>query len=810
MTTDNQDSTGSSLTRRSFAALPIGAALNPRASGAASERRWTVFVIQHSHIDIGYTEKQEIIAAQHGQFVGQALDFSLSEKQKDRTPECRFKFTLEGFWQVEQFLARAGREQRRRFISSLRQGVMELTASYVHMTELPGMDLLRRAISFGARFAREEGIPLITAMGCDINGLSWGMADAYAEAGVKYLSMNINHHHGGYPFGRPLVPFYWESPNGKRILTWSGFAYHRANVFGLMGGQAPEVDVAIPGFSLPGSNQWEDIKDISFAERRFLPLLEWLEKSGYPLDFFPVMGSGLYTDNSPPGEDYCDIIREWNQKHGDRVHVRTATLGEFFSHLEANAKDLPVHRGEWTDWWSDGVAATPVDTMLYRNAQRTRALIDALDPKRAVVPDERLCAIDRKLLLYAEHTFGYSHTSDTTLLAQQVFARKSKHAVEADEFASAALYQVLRARGEGEFASRRPLVYKVVNPLSARMRGAARLPLDPWDTPRIRSGARVVDVKGALYPHQMQQVPRGYVAVVALELAPGEERELTIDPSSQAAIAETPAAPGFENEFYRAMWDDQRGLFEITDRTTGERVLDAQESGGIGSPVYQVFPQGSRSQIGRASGVRVRPRDEISRGQCVTVRRVASGPVFERWEFQYQAPGTSRYVLSATFYHSLPQIELTVSLYKLDVRDPEGTYVFFPLAAEGGVWHFDKPGSPVRPGLDQLPKTCCDYYCIQHGAALVGRKGGVIYTTLDAPLVHLGKLRLWDYSTEIAPVGPIYSWLTNNKWETNFRISCAGAYEFRYVIQAGKEFADPKAAMAHCVTLSYFPLVLRG
>ena len=53
-------------------------------------------------------------------------------------------------------------------------------------------------------------------------------------------------------------------------------------------------------------------------------------------------------------------------------------------------------------------------------------------------------------------------------------------------------------------------------------------------------------------------------------------------------------------------------------------------------------------------------------------------------------------------------------------------------------------------------------------------------------MVQLGKLRLWTYSTSIEPTGPLYSWLTNNKWETNFRLSCGGAYDFRYVIQMGR------------------------
>ena len=407
------------LSRRQFCAAGLASTAGLLLPGLAAEtkpaprlaRRWTIFVIQHSHIDIGYTEKQEITADQHAQFIRQAVQMALAPEQKTRDESSRFKFTCEGFWQVEQFLAKATPRERRDFIRALKMGVMELTACRLHFTELPDQDLLRRSLRPAVDFASKEGIPLRMSMECDINGLSWGMADALAEVGVRWLSMNINHHHGGYPFGRPLVPFYWESPSGKRLLAWCGMAYHKANLFGLMGGQTPDGDPGVPGFTLPGTNTVIDVQDISFAERKLLPLLQWLETTGYPYDFLPLMGSGLYTDNSPPGEQYCRIIQQWNAKHGRAVHVRTATQAEFFQHLEQHAGNLPVHRGEWTDWWSEGVAATPQDTLVFRNAQRTRHLIDLLDPEGKVVSPERRAAIDDKLMLYAEHTFGYSHTS---------------------------------------------------------------------------------------------------------------------------------------------------------------------------------------------------------------------------------------------------------------------------------------------------------------------------------------------------------------------------------------------------------------
>ncbi|MHB8861254.1 MAG: glycoside hydrolase family 38 N-terminal domain-containing protein [Pirellulaceae bacterium] len=772
-------------------------------------RRWTVFVIQHSHIDVGYTEKQEIIADQHAQFLRQAVQMALAPEQQQRDGSSRFKFTCEGFWQVEQFLAHATPAEQQDFIRALREGVMELTAGRFHFTELPDQDLLRRSLRPAVHFANQHDIPLLAAVQCDINGLSWGMADALAEIGVRWLSMNINNYHGGYPFGRPLVPFFWEAPSGKRLLAWCGMAYHKANLFGLMGGQTPDGDPGVQGFTLPGSNTWIDVQDIAFAERKLLPFLQWLETTEYPYDFLPLMGSGLYTDNSPPGQQYCGIIQQWNAQHAEQVHVRTATVAEFFQHLEKNAPDLPVHRGEWTDWWSEGVAATPHDTLLFRNAQRNRHLIDLLDTDDKVVSAERRASIDDKLMLYAEHTFGYSHTSLSTLLTHQVFMRKTKHAVDADVLASQSLYEILRTRGEGMFTDRRPFEYTVLNPLPVPVRSVAYLPLDSWEWPTVQAGFRAVDDRGKSYARQLDDSPRGWTVAVALELAAGEQRTLRLVPPGEQPYSESPAGDGFENEFYQAAWTNDRGLTRLTDRATGSQVLDAGK-GALGSPVYQLFPGGNRNAAGTIFPPRTKPRDEISLGQCTAVRRVATGPVYERWEFQYETPGASSYALIATFFRDLPHIELIARLLKTDVRDPEGMYVLFPFSLTDGIWHLDKPGAPVRPGIDQLPQSCCDYYLVQHGAALVGQGCGVAWTTLDAPLVQIGKLRLWDYSTSIEPTGPLYSWLTNNKWDTNFRISCGGAYDFRFLLQFGAEFADAGSAIAQLRISSYPPLVMRS
>lgn len=48
--------------------------------------------------------------------------------------------------------------------------------------------------------------------------------------------------------------------------------------------------------------------------------------------------------------------------------------------------------------------------------------------------------------------------------------------------------------------------------------------------------------------------------------------------------------------------------------------------------------------------------------------------------------------------------------------------------------------------------------------------------------------------------------ITNNKWETNFRIDCAGFLENRYIITIGDACGKPEEMLEHA---DAEPLVLR-
>ncbi|MDD5706223.1 MAG: hypothetical protein PHR35_09875, partial [Kiritimatiellae bacterium] len=463
-------------------------------------RKWELFVIQHAHIDIGYTERQELVAEHHRQFVEQAVAAALSPRQEGRGNDVKFRFTCEGFWQVEQYLARASDTAVADFVKAVGLGYVEMTAFYAHFTELMDEATTRSMLSRGADYAKSIGHPLDVAMSCDVNGFCWGMADMLYDVGVRYLITHVNSHHGGYPFDKPFVPFYWEAPSGKKILVWNGITYHKANLMGLVPGLNPDGDIGIPGLDIKGRGGYTDVQDLAMAERKVFPFLEGMEKQGYAYDFIPLNASGLYTDNSPPTEAICEHLHRWNAKHGDRIHIRTASVKDFFRHLEAHSSNLPTHKGDWNDWWSDGVASTPLETMVFRDAQRTRNLVHMLDPQHTIVPAEERRQIDDRLMTFAEHTWGhaYSVPFPWEVKSRQILSRKCEYAYAADRLAHAALDRIGAERGMGRFEVGRPLRYRVVNPLNEDVISPIELIADYWEAPFLKGPVQVVDGQGSV------------------------------------------------------------------------------------------------------------------------------------------------------------------------------------------------------------------------------------------------------------------------------------------------------------------------
>ncbi|MDO3412520.1 glycoside hydrolase [Saccharibacillus sp. CPCC 101409] len=794
--------------------------------------KWKIYVIHHSHTDIGYTERQEKIEQYHVDFIRQAVAICEASRTEEHPEWEGFKWTCETFWAVEQFLKGATDAEKKRFEDALRRGDIELSGTYLNMTELAGYELLREMASRAGKFAELLGLKVRSAMTADVNGYSWGYSQALADAGIENLLSSIHTHHGMYAIGRKQFPFYWETPGGSRLLVWSGEHYMMGNDLGI------NLDGML-SYTIRDENYvWGIAEDHwTMAETRIARYLEQLDKEGYPYDFVLVNVMGLLRDNAAPNGRVMSFIKEWNAKHGDTVEIEMTTLNRYFDMLRQQDVEIPVYKGDWPDWWSDGVASTAMHTQIFRGAQRTLSLVKRLDADRGSIAPEEIKEAEQQLMMYAEHTWGY-HSSISEPwhpMVQELAVRKEAYAAGASRLAYRALDKVLEGRGDALLRAGRDFTYKVLNSFDYPVKDLAFFYLEEqWEADYFRGGLEVVEERtGQIVPHQQERVSRGYQIAIVAELEAGEEKSYTIRGASKPAAGRTTSstcligadrvhdirdliapvedesgngifvtANGIESEHVRIAWRRGEGIVSWIDKRTSREMIDFGQEHGAFTPVYEVTQpeHGDQMTVRRIMG-RNRKGMNVRRsaGTLVGVKEIANGSLYAVVELTYLTEGMSHYSLFLKVFGGQPRVDAAVRMHKNSVWEPENVYISLPFAAgDGGRLWLDKAGAGVRPGIDQIPGTLTDFYCIQDGLALVGEGGGLALATPDTPLIQTGPLEFGQrkvHGQQTEEERPsLYAWALTNYWETNFKATLGGFYEFRYTLQWGEEFGEAESA----------------
>src|SRR5438874_3534139 len=103
----------------------------------------------------------------------------------------RFKWTCETSWQVKNYLS-VRPECTDEFVHYVKNGQIEITAAYLHFTDLIDVDAYRRSLDWVAALCADHDLPLRTAMHCDINGWPWALPELLAERGVKLFLSQVH------------------------------------------------------------------------------------------------------------------------------------------------------------------------------------------------------------------------------------------------------------------------------------------------------------------------------------------------------------------------------------------------------------------------------------------------------------------------------------------------------------------------------------------------------------------------------------------------------------------------------------------
>ena len=79
------------------------------------------------------------------------------------------------------------------------------------------------------------------------------------------------------------------------------------------------------------------------------------------------------------------------------------------------------------------------------------------------------------------------------------------------------------------------------------------------------------------------------------------------------------------------------------------------------------------------------------------------------------------------------------------------------------------------------------YYIADEGLVYRTKDQTILVNTFDTPLLYMGEMEshpiLLCDNKEENNKRPVYSWIMNNTWETNFKMDLSGFSEFRYGVE---------------------------
>ncbi len=740
-----------------------------------------ILLVHQTYTRIGYSDHQDLVFDAHSDTLSQVP--AACYQTRTYPVAAQFRWTCDATGPLQYWLADAGAEDVEAFVKATQSGGIEVTALPFHMTPLPSQPALIRYLE-SVQQLRELGIPVTSAMGVGVNGMSAGLIDPLSMSGVSSLMMAIDDRRGGAPFSRP-GSFWWESRAGNRLLVWNGLPLDVARRHGV-------------GDSVESARE-------SLSE-----YLTDLEEGGYPYDFVVFQttagGNGV---NTGIDKSLCGFVRDWNKAADeDDPKMELATPRTVFSHLEETyGQDLPVRHGDWADWWADGVASSAYETRLHRATHAATRDAEGLGAATARAADDEDPDVDVNAAaasveaaetywhsaLYDEHTWG----SEASVQAPYSATTQAQWNVKAGyAYRAATLSRNLLHNASDDMldmVGTKEDAVVVYNPT-------------PWERDAfVFSPQADVDTsKGLQDPETNEPAPKWVtdhsISFVAQNLPPlGYKVYQWTDAATFPDSALTTEETAIENRFYRVTVEPRTGLVSSWyDKELRQELLDDRGSYGLGQLVHErIDGEAGRASLFNTGGRGRQRRTPLTRtsATCTGVRSGRQSPLAAGLVSEFTAPGCRAVTQEVVLYEHQKWVDLFITVDKLPVTDPESLYVAFPFHVPRSVTRYDSAAGITQVDRDLLEGTCRDWLVTQNWVDFSNDRLGVTIATPDAPLVQFGRVNTGRWQTRFAPrSATALSWIMNNYWHTNYRAQQSGEVTFQYRLTSHEGGFDPVAA----------------
>ena len=727
-------------------------------------RRWTLYWLSTNHTDVGYTDLQERALEIHRRNLDAALARLPAHPEYRWSAECAL--------QVLSYIENRAPANGDALLQAIRDGKIGFHALFANLlTGLLDHETAARMVWPAGLLARERGLSYMTAQITDVPGQTLTFPMILAASGVRYLASGPNPERA-----LPLLPgseatplgltgdwtaypqlYWWEGPDGSRVLHWRSYHYGDALRFGFdrgpdeMGRRLSDWLLGNPAFQSPA----------------------------WPYDLALLYGAQW--DNALMDEGLIANMEEFRRRYAFPRLV-PGRAEDFFREIERRyPTKIPVRRGDTGLYWEDGAASTATELARFRAAQLAAraAEIAALWDTRVDAPDgaradrirtrtEERRQMWRDLLLFGEHTWGAAGSISAPDARQTVeqWAYKRMFVEGAAAAARGQLDAALERIGRATNAGPGRIAFNAANwPRTdvVRVPGAAGTSLGYGGQP-----FPAVDLEGDALVLLRDVPPLGYLALTAAPRNP-------VPPADEGDALDA-AAGGF-----RVRLDPQTGAIASLAGPDGAERVRTTPWSGLNQLLH--VSGGERSALwtaGDRDTLRAAPALDVASAVRLSSRRLRLPGIGVQLVCLRTLRGTSAVATRVTLYDALPWIDIENRITKTATLDKEAVYVAFPFAFTRPTVELEVPLGRMTVERDQQPGSCRDWYCHTHWVWLHEGTDGVLWSAPDAPLVTLNDLFRGAWRRTIAPDGTLFSYAMNNYWHTNYAARQGGDIVLRY------------------------------
>ncbi|MDE7397040.1 MAG: glycosyl hydrolase [Muribaculum sp.] len=759
--------------------MPVGSPADIRLSLGSTHtdvsippmRHWTVYLYNHSHVDIGYTNTHKNVEHLHVSNVREGM--RLARETSSLRPGARYVWNPEVTWPVER-LWESDPDARLEIIEAIRKGHLAIDASYVNLnTSILSDEEMFHAFDFSRRMQQLSGVPSDVFQQFDIPGMSWGLVPVMAHRGIKYVISWPNTDRGGVAHSNGIdgYPFWWVGPDGK-----SKVLFLQPGTYANSGSMGKGSTTGRPWFGQRDHRKVPARISTGDANVDFTSRLSELEASGYPYDILAL--SWTLWDNCPLDADVPYAVDRWNATHA-YPKIIIAGGHEIMSDIEHRYGDsLPVVSGDYTEYWTDGLGSAARLTAMNRRsknrltqAETAWSVLSGLDE----APRDEMDRAWHDIMMGSEHTWDFENPYEP-YFHEALF--KSKEAYFNTAQASS---QLLLDESLGLIADKSN---GALGPKAGPANGGiAVINAHSWPSRSLitlskkesQHGDRIIAADGRILPSQ--RLSDGSLVFLTDTVAPlSTAHYRNVEGPASGGSMSNRSTDRIANSLISADIDTTTGnITSLTINGDTYNYIDTSDA-----------DHGANNCAWLPANV-----DEPRADSVISIEFAENGPLLTTVRITSAMTGCRSVTRTVTIVDSLPWISIDNEVDKLPLEAKDGIHFGFPFNIANPICRVDIPWGVMQMEKDQWPQACRNWTAMQHWVDITDGNRGVTWCSLDAPLFEYGARTAnisygWGgqgpWNTAYTPSARLYSWVMNNHWHTNFPLTQDGPARFAYAI----------------------------